>query len=88
MLYFYAFSFTFFSLSAADPERIASSIASLTKEGFVGALAFGCAAELGLPWGKAGGGGGGAPIGGGGVKTREEQVKEERQGAESSLFSL
>lgn len=44
----------------------------------MGVLAFGCTAELGLPWGKAGGGGGGAPIGGGGggVKTRVELVKD------------
>ncbi|TNN79739.1 hypothetical protein EYF80_009972 [Liparis tanakae] len=52
--------------TAADPERMASSIASLAKAGFVGVLAPGCTTVQGLPWGKAGGGGGGAIMGGGG----------------------
>lgn len=57
---------TFFSLSAADPERMASSIASLAKAGFTGVLALGYAIALGFPWGKAGGGGGSAIMGAGG----------------------
>lgn len=55
---------------------MASSIASLARAGFMGVLALGCAAALGLPLGKTGGGGGGATIGaggrdggGGGIKT-------------------
>lgn len=40
---------TFLSLSAADPERMASSIASLAKAGFMDGFAPGCVAELGLP---------------------------------------
>lgn len=78
--------FTFFSLSAAEPERMASSIASLAMAGFMAVLELGCATVLGLPWGKTGGGGGCAIIGaggggGGGVKTgREVQVKEGEEG--------
>lgn len=84
---------TFFSLSAADPERMASSIASLAKPGFMGVLALGCATIVGLPCGKTGGGGGGANTGGGGggVKTGEVQVKEggevEEEEGRSVLFS-
>lgn len=65
---------TFFSLSAADPERMASSIASLAKAGSRGVLALGCATVPGFPWGKTGGGGGGATVGagGGGVETDGE----------------
>lgn len=74
---------TFFSLPEADPERMASSIASLAKTGFLEVLAL----VLGLPWGKTGGGGGGANMGagggggGGGVKTGGEvQVKDGGEG--------
>lgn len=76
---------TFFSLSAADPERMASSIASRAKAGFMAALALGCATVLDLPWGKTGGVGGGTIIGagggGGGVKIGV-QLKERGEGEE------
>lgn len=71
---------TFLSLSAADPVRMASSMASLANAGFMGVLVFGYATDLGLAWGKTGGGGGGAVMaaeGGGELKTREAQVKDE-----------
>lgn len=88
------FRYTFFSPSAADPERMASSIASLAKAGFTGVLALGCATVLSLPWGKTGGGGGGATMGagggggGGGVKTGGEvEVKEGEEGGLARLSS-
>lgn len=78
------------SLSAADPERIASSIASLARAGFLGAFAFECGTELVLPWGKTGAGGGGAIIGGGGgggcVKRGEVQVKFSGEEGELGLL--
>lgn len=45
--------FTFFSFSAAAPERMASSMASLNMAGLVVVLA---AVALGLLWGSGGGG--------------------------------
>lgn len=82
---------TFFSLSAADPERMASSMASLAKPGFKGVLALGCATMVGLPCGREGGGGGGANMGdGGGVRIGEVEVKEggEDEGGRSALLSF
>lgn len=77
----------------ADPERMASSIASLAKAGFMPWIALGCATVLGLPWGKTGGGGGGAIMGAGGggggsdgVKTGA-QVKEGEEGGPALLSS-
>lgn len=89
---------TFFSLSAADPERIASSIAALAKAGFIGVLALGSITVLGLPCGKIGGGGGanvgagssgGGGGGGGGVKTGGKvEVKEEGAGKDADSAHL
>lgn len=79
------------SLSAADPERMASSIASLARAGFPGAFAFECGTELVLPWGKTGAGGGGAIVGAGGgggcVKRAEVQVKFSGEEGELGLLS-
>ena len=83
--------YTFFSLSTADPERMASSMASLAIPGFMGLLALGCATMVGLPCGRSGGGGGGANMGGGGsrVETGEVEVKEggEEELGRSALLS-
>lgn len=72
--------FTFFSLSAAAPERIASSIASLAKAGFMGLLL------LGFSRSSTGGGGGGAFMAGcgisGGVGVKTGGVAQVTEGVE------
>lgn len=72
--------FTFFSLSAADPERIASIIASLAKAGSMGLLL------LGFSRSRGGGGGRGAFMAGcgvsGGVGVKTGGVAQVTEGVE------